>query len=97
MICVGLRPNVISYNTLIDDHCLVGRMDEAAKILDGMVSVDLKPNIISYNTLLHGYCKAGKIDNAYCLFPRNVEGRSYAWSCDLQYYTAWFVSDREVF
>ena len=35
---MGVKPDVISYNTLIDGHCLAGRMDEAAKLLDGMVS-----------------------------------------------------------
>ena len=33
---VGVRPNVISYTTLIGGHCLAGRTDEAAKLLDGM-------------------------------------------------------------
>ena len=38
MVCMGVKPDVISYTTLIDGHCLAGRMDEAAKLLDGMVS-----------------------------------------------------------
>jgi leucine-rich PPR motif-containing protein len=38
MVCVGLRPNVISYNTLIHGHCLTGRVDKAAKLLDNMFS-----------------------------------------------------------
>jgi leucine-rich PPR motif-containing protein len=38
---VGTRPDVISYTTLIGGHCLVGRIDEAAKSLDVMLSVEL--------------------------------------------------------
>ena len=65
---LGVRHDVISYNTLIGGHCLAGRTDEAAKLLDVMLSVGLKPNEWTYNTLLHGYCKARRIDDAYSLF-----------------------------
>jgi len=70
MVRVGVRPNVISYNTLVDGHCLTGRTDETAKVLDVMVSIGLKPNEVTYNTLLHGYCKAQRIDDAYSLFEK---------------------------
>ena len=83
MVHVGVRPDVISYNTLIDGHCLAGTIDEASKQIDGMVSVGLKLDSFSYDTLLHGYCKDGRIDDAYFLFQKNVEEGTYTWSCDL--------------
>ena len=83
MVRVGVRPNVISYNTLVDGHCLTGRIDETAKLLDVMVSIVLKSNAVTYNTLLHGYCKARRIDDAYSLYPKNVNEGTYTWSYDL--------------
>uniref|UniRef100_A0A0A9FCP6 Pentatricopeptide repeat-containing protein n=1 Tax=Arundo donax TaxID=35708 RepID=A0A0A9FCP6_ARUDO len=73
MVRVGVRPDVISYNILIDGHCLVGGMDETMKLLGGMVSVGLKPNVVTYSILLHGFCKAGRIDDASSLFRETTE------------------------
>ncbi|CAD6254930.1 unnamed protein product [Miscanthus lutarioriparius] len=63
---------VLKFNQMINEggHCLVGRIDEAAKSLDFMLLVGLKPNEWAYNTLLHGYCNARMIDDANSVFEK---------------------------
>ena len=58
---VGVRPSAFSYTPLMYGYCLTGRMDEAKKVFDGMVSIDLSPDEVTYNTLLHCCWKAGRV------------------------------------
>ncbi|KAM0069101.1 putative tetratricopeptide-like helical domain superfamily [Helianthus debilis subsp. tardiflorus] len=68
MVRRGLHPDVITYSALIDGYCLRGEIDEAEKVLDGMVEKELVPNIITYNSLINGYCKKKRIGKAMRLF-----------------------------
>ena len=56
----GFSPNVVTYNTLIDGYCKMGRvgkMDKAESILKDIVANQVCPNEVTYNILVDGFCK----------------------------------------
>uniref|UniRef100_A0A0E0R0X8 K Homology domain-containing protein n=1 Tax=Oryza rufipogon TaxID=4529 RepID=A0A0E0R0X8_ORYRU len=68
-----VTPDLCTYGILIGCCCRAGRldlgkMDEAMKLLSGMVSVGLKPNTVTYSTLINGYCKISRMEDALVLF-----------------------------
>ncbi|RCV42301.1 hypothetical protein SETIT_9G205500v2 [Setaria italica] len=48
----GLNPDVVSYGTVIDGLCKIGRVE---------------PSAATWNDLIKGYCKDGSIENALAL------------------------------
>ena len=50
MIAVGVKPNEVTYNTLIN---LAPDYTEGRKVLDEMIAVGVKPNEVTYNTLIN--------------------------------------------
>ena len=44
------KPDAIRYTTLINEYCLVGKMDEAMRLRDDMVSIGLKADDVAYDT-----------------------------------------------
>nr|POE64064.1 pentatricopeptide repeat-containing protein [Quercus suber] len=56
----GFSTNVVTYNTLIDGYCKMGRvgkMYKAESILKDMVANHVYPNEVTYNILIDGFCK----------------------------------------
>ena len=62
MITKGCKPNVFSYNILINGYCKAEMIDEAKQLFNEMIHQGLTPNIVSYNT--HGFCQLGKLREA---------------------------------
>ncbi|PWZ13293.1 Protein Rf1, mitochondrial [Zea mays] len=56
----GLRPNVVSYSTVIDILCKTGRVEDAVYHFNQMVSEGLSPNIVCFTSLIHGLCTIGE-------------------------------------
>ena len=52
----GEDPNVVTYSSLIDGHCLQGQMDEAMKVFNCMAGRGVLPSHLTYNILINGYC-----------------------------------------
>ncbi|RRT58026.1 hypothetical protein B296_00033479 [Ensete ventricosum] len=59
-----MKPSAITYNTLIDGYCQIGKVHESMRILDEMEAAGVTPNEITYGALLNGYCKTSKMDAA---------------------------------
>ncbi|PIN26918.1 hypothetical protein CDL12_00321 [Handroanthus impetiginosus] len=57
-----LRPNVVSYTTLIRGYCGKLEIDEALAVFRKMVSSGIKPNEITFNTIIKGLCESQKFD-----------------------------------
>jgi pentatricopeptide repeat protein len=51
VIHIGGRYHYI--NLLVDEYCLIGKMDKALGALDDMESVGVEPNIVTYGTLVN--------------------------------------------
>ena len=52
MLSIGLKPDVVIFNTL----------------LDGMLSIGLKPDVATCKTLIDSYCEDGRIEDVLTLF-----------------------------
>jgi pentatricopeptide repeat protein len=61
MVRMGVRPDVILYNTLIDGYCKAGRIDDAIRLFLQMLSNAVTPGIITYSTILPGYFSLGDV------------------------------------
>ncbi|XP_026389165.1 pentatricopeptide repeat-containing protein At1g64583, mitochondrial-like [Papaver somniferum] len=49
-------PNVIVYTSLVNGFCNSGRLNEAKRVFDEMVSRGIFANVTTYTTLIHGHC-----------------------------------------
>ncbi|KAF1899756.1 hypothetical protein Lal_00019887 [Lupinus albus] len=64
----NVRPNVVTYGTLINGLCKNSRLREALKLKEEMERVlKLKPNVLLYTTLIKGVCEVGKFGLAFRL------------------------------
>uniref|UniRef100_A0A7S4IIK3 Pentacotripeptide-repeat region of PRORP domain-containing protein n=1 Tax=Odontella aurita TaxID=265563 RepID=A0A7S4IIK3_9STRA len=58
----SLRPDVVSYNTLLKACCRRGALHRALKLLDGgMEGRGVLPDAVSYNTVLSGLARVGDV------------------------------------
>ena len=63
----GLNPDVVTYNTLMNELCKMGNVKEAIKLFQQMKGSNVVPNVITYSTLMDGLSKEGMIQEANCL------------------------------
>ncbi|KAG5516607.1 hypothetical protein RHGRI_037361 [Rhododendron griersonianum] len=57
---LGVKPDVISYNTVIKAFCALGSFDSALSIVDEMEKKGVEPDLITFNTLLDGFYWKGR-------------------------------------
>ena len=57
----GQRPNVITYNLLLDYLCKNRNTTEARKIFDSIIEKGIQPNLTTYSILLNGYASKGDL------------------------------------
>ncbi|TKY59360.1 Pentatricopeptide repeat-containing protein [Spatholobus suberectus] len=58
-------PDGITYTTLINGLCKVGRLEEAKKKFIEMLAKNLHPDSVTYDTFIWSFCKQGKISSAF--------------------------------
>ncbi|KAI3947792.1 hypothetical protein MKX01_034457 [Papaver californicum] len=58
-------PDLITYSTIINGLCKVGRLDEAKKKFVEMKAKNVSPDSVIYETFIHGFCNQGKISSAF--------------------------------
>ncbi|XLS47708.1 hypothetical protein HN51_022066, partial [Arachis hypogaea] len=51
---LGVLPDVVTYNTLIDAYCRLDCVDTGYSILNRMKEAGIPPDVISYNSLISG-------------------------------------------
>ncbi|CAL8999591.1 unnamed protein product [Prunus brigantina] len=57
---LGLEPNVLTFNTLINGYLLEHRVAEAAALFHKMMRAgNWKPNVVTFGTLIMGFCMRG--------------------------------------
>ncbi|KAL2334599.1 hypothetical protein Fmac_015812 [Flemingia macrophylla] len=84
----SIKPNVVMYNTIIDNLCknkLVadayenekhqpkGKMKEAKIVMAAMVKAGVKPNVVTYTILMNGYCLINEVKHAKYVFNSMVQ------------------------
>ncbi|XP_052146567.1 putative pentatricopeptide repeat-containing protein At1g02420 [Oryza glaberrima] len=61
---LGVEPDLVTYNSLIDCHCKNRGVENAYKLLDEMREKDISPDVITYTSLIGGLGLIGQPDKA---------------------------------
>ncbi|TVU47988.1 hypothetical protein EJB05_07606, partial [Eragrostis curvula] len=61
---LGVEPDLVTYNSLIDCHCKNRGVDKAYELLDEMRKKDISPDVITYTSLIGGLGLIGQPDKA---------------------------------
>ncbi|XP_061351613.1 putative pentatricopeptide repeat-containing protein At1g53330 [Gastrolobium bilobum] len=62
----GVRPNAVTFGTMINGLCKNSRLHEAFKVKEDMVKVfKLEPSVSIYTKLIKGVCEIGEFDWAF--------------------------------
>ena len=62
MITSGMVPMIVSFNTLIDGFCRVGRLEDVVKVFNHIKEKELASTVITYTTLIKGFYKEHHVD-----------------------------------
>ena len=62
----------MTFNTLIDGFCRVGRLEDAVKVFNQIKEKELAPTVITYTTLIKGYYKEHHVDESLEYFKEMV-------------------------
>ncbi|KAK2640588.1 hypothetical protein Ddye_028383 [Dipteronia dyeriana] len=63
MASFNIQPNRITYTVMIDGHCKLGNMKEAATLLHEMAKKGIVPDDITYNVFMNRNCKEGNMED----------------------------------
>ncbi|KAL0291411.1 UNVERIFIED_CONTAM: Pentatricopeptide repeat-containing protein, mitochondrial [Sesamum radiatum] len=72
---LSVKPNVISYTSVIRAFCQMGSLDTAMSMLGDMEKNDVEPNAVTFNTLLGAFYKSGRFSEAENLWSLMEEKR----------------------
>ncbi|KAK1303689.1 Pentatricopeptide repeat-containing protein [Acorus calamus] len=67
------KPDIITYNTLIDSLCRDGRVEAAHNMLKGMEGSNCFPDVVTYTTVMRGFCQKRRIEDAIEVFDIMVQ------------------------
>lgn len=56
----GIKPDVVTYSTIMNAWSSSGLMDNCEEIFDDMVKADIEPDIHAYSILAKGYVRSGQ-------------------------------------
>lgn len=60
----GVRPDVVTYSTIMNAWSSAGRMDKCKEIFNDMVKAEIEPDIHAFSILAKGYVRAGEPEKA---------------------------------
>ncbi|KAL0441888.1 UNVERIFIED_CONTAM: Pentatricopeptide repeat-containing protein, mitochondrial [Sesamum radiatum] len=72
---LSIKPNVISYTSVIRAFCEMGSLDAAMSMLDDMEKNDVEPNVVTFDTLLGAFYSSGRFSEAENLWSLMEEKR----------------------
>uniref|UniRef100_A0A7N0VIH7 Pentatricopeptide repeat-containing protein n=1 Tax=Kalanchoe fedtschenkoi TaxID=63787 RepID=A0A7N0VIH7_KALFE len=61
---MGVQPDIVSYNSLIDVYCKDKRLDKAYSVYSKMLEEDVSPDVITYTSIIGGLGLVGQPDKA---------------------------------
>ncbi|KAF8019710.1 hypothetical protein BT93_G0415 [Corymbia citriodora subsp. variegata] len=61
---MGVKPDVVSYNSLVDVYCKGREIDNAYKVVEKMREEDISPDVITYTSIIGGLGLVGQPDKA---------------------------------
>lgn len=60
----GIKPDVITFSTIMNAWSSAGLMDKCQEIFDDMVKADIEPDVHAFSILAKGYIRAGEPEEA---------------------------------
>ncbi|KAB2623298.1 pentatricopeptide repeat-containing protein [Pyrus ussuriensis x Pyrus communis] len=60
----GIKPDVVTFNSLISASCKSGNWEEGVRLFKTMIGYGALPDIFTYNSVLDALCKEGKTTEA---------------------------------
>ncbi|KAK2995504.1 hypothetical protein RJ640_001418 [Escallonia rubra] len=69
----GVKPDVISFSTIMNAWSAAGYMDKCREIFDDMVKAGIEPDVQAYSILAKGYVRAGEPEKAEELLTAMVK------------------------
>ncbi|KAI5349874.1 hypothetical protein L3X38_002765 [Prunus dulcis] len=60
----GIKPDVVTFTSLISAVCKSGKWEEAVSLFRNMIDCGDFPNIVTFNSALDALCKEGKTAGA---------------------------------
>lgn len=60
----GVRPDVVTFSTIMNAWSSAGRMDKCKEIFNDMVKAEIEPDIHAFSILAKGYVRAGEPEKA---------------------------------
>jgi len=63
-----VKPDEISYNTIIKGYSLNKKLDKAFETFNQMIESNLSPNDVTYNSLIDACVRCQSMEKAYGLF-----------------------------
>ncbi|XP_071711424.1 pentatricopeptide repeat-containing protein At1g77405 [Rutidosis leptorrhynchoides] len=73
MLFKGFKPDVVTYNCLIDGCCKTNRIERALELFEDMVKQGCLPNRVTYNSFVRYYSATNEIDKALDLLKKMQE------------------------
>lgn len=73
MLFKGFKPDVVTYNCLIDGCCKTYRIERALELFEDMVTRGCFPNRVTYNSFIRYYCATNEIEKAMEMLHRMQE------------------------
>ncbi|KAI9084165.1 hypothetical protein K1719_033836 [Acacia pycnantha] len=70
---LGVLPDVVTYNTLIDAYCRFVSIDDGYYVLHRMREAGIKPDVISYNSLIAGAARKCLLSRSLDLFEEMIQ------------------------
>ena len=69
----GVRPSLLTFNTMINMLCTKGKVKEAKLILNKIYQFDMGPDVFTYGSLILGHCRNRNLDLAFEVFDEMVK------------------------
>lgn len=64
----GVKPDTITYNTLISYLGKTGDFATASKVMEKMIKEGLRPSVVTYGAIIHAYCSKKNVDEGMKIF-----------------------------
>ncbi|KAB2623108.1 pentatricopeptide repeat-containing protein [Pyrus ussuriensis x Pyrus communis] len=68
----GIKPDVVTFTSLISASCKSGNWEEGVRFFKTMIGYGALPNIVTYNAVLNALCKKGKTAEALNLVEEMI-------------------------
>ncbi|KAL4584305.1 hypothetical protein LXL04_008901 [Taraxacum kok-saghyz] len=75
MLFKGFKPDIVTYNCLIDGCCKTYRISRALELFNDMINQDCLPNRVTYNSFIRYYCAINEIDKGVEMLRKMEELR----------------------